>query len=80
MPHELKITDVTLAVQEPAMLEKALSAASRWENSNSILYVEPRRTDGWCEWMLSIDTPALPMGFYIAIIQRQPGAEVESHS
>ena len=81
---ELIIKSFHIAAEEPAMLQAALNSASRWENSTLTLYPAKRghlpATPEWCEWLLSVDSPATPMGFYIGIIQRHPGDEVETHS
>ena len=83
---ELIIKNFDIAAKEPAMLQVAIQSASRWPSATFItLWPTERGTTtgapaAYCEWLLSIDSPGLPMGFYVGIIQRTPDSDVETHS
>jgi hypothetical protein len=63
--------------QEPEAYLAACRRLLRWggENTSAIVYVSPRREDGWLEWAVSIVG-----SMTIHMVQRTPGAEWEWHS
>ena len=74
----LTFTDSAIASQHPAMIAQALSSAARW-NRDARVIVKSRDLNGWLEWTMVIDRRPEP-NYVIGIIQRNEGADIETHS
>ena len=67
---------------DPEAIAKACAIVARWSGCNAIIYTAEREPSGWPEYGIDITRRdnENSRAIYIALIQRTPGAEWESHS
>lgn len=76
----MRITVHDAEIAEIAHLTAAIAAAARWSTSESAdIYAVRRLDSGWLEYTVYVRLSART-AMHIAVIQRKPGAEIETCS
>ncbi len=78
----MKIEFVGIVETEPEAYLAACKRLLRWgdDTINVTVHAEPRKPDGWLEWLLVIHNEVGRRVITIAMIQRDPVSPYEFHS
>jgi hypothetical protein len=80
MQTNLKIENLQVASKEPEMMAECITKAIQYTDSNVIVTPFLRKSTGWLEWTIVVESHNSPRRFVMGAIQRTVNGTFEFHS